>query len=293
MAKKYKLLGLATLALILGSVLALLLQGKNLGILAPAGEIADKQAQLFYLTVLLSLIVVVPVFILTFWFAYKYREGNKKAKYDPELAGNKWLEFVWWGIPLALITFLAFVTVSTSHSLDPFKSLNSDKEPLNIQVVALQWRWLFIYPDQKIATVNYFYIPTDKPVKFSITSDAPMNSFWIPQLGGQIYAMSGMATELNLSASKPGIYDGSSANISGKGFADMTFKVQAGSEAEFNSWVKSIKSTSSTLDQATYNQLSKPNQNTQVIYFGNAEDNIFDNAIMKYMMPMGNSGATQ
>lgn len=286
MAKKYKFLGLFVLAALFASVMWLIIQGKNHGILAPSGVIATRQAEILYLTAGLSLIVVIPVFILTFWFAYKYREGNKNAKYAPELSGNTWLEIIWWGIPLALITFLAVVTYNTSHSLDPFKPLDSSKQPLNIQVIALQWRWLFIYPEQKIASVNYFYIPTDRPVKFSITSDAPMNSFWIPQLGGQIYAMSGMKTDLNLNAEKPGVYEGSSANISGQGFANMRFKVQAGSDNEFGSWVSSVKKSGSVLTLASYGKLSQPSQNTATIYYGQAENGIFDNVIMKYMMPM-------
>ena len=293
MAKKYKVLIFTVFIFLYGSILYLLIAGKNHGILAPQGEIASKQADLLYFTAFLSLIVVIPVFFLTFIFAFRYRESNKKAKYEPKFVSNVWLEAVWWGIPLALITILAIITFNTSHSLDPFKPLNSSQKPLNIQVISLQWRWLFIYPEQKIASVNNFYIPTNRPIKFSITSDAPMNSFWIPQLGGQIYAMSGMSTELNLNASKAGIYEGSSANISGSGFADMRFVAQAGSQKEFDAWVKSTKKVNNSLTQSTYDQLSKPSKDRQAIYYGNVETGVFDNVIMKYMMPMQQNGASQ
>src|SRR5688572_21939694 len=179
-------------------VLTWLVLGANVAVLEPAGSIAERQRGLIIFASLLSLIVVVPVFALTFYIAWKYRASNKKAKYTPDWDHHTGIEALWWAIPLALITILSVITYKTSHELDPFRPIASDKKPLTVQVVALQWKWLFIYPEQNIASVNFVQFPEDRPVNFQITSDAPMNSFWIPQLGGQMYAMSGMNTKLHL-----------------------------------------------------------------------------------------------
>ena len=235
------------------------------------------------ITLLLGLMVLIPVFIMTFVIAYKYREGNKQAKYSPELVGNLGAELIWWAIPIAIISVLSAIAWNSSHALDPHKPLGIAGDPLTIQVVALDWKWLFIYPGQGIASVNYFQFPVNTPVTFSITSDAPMNSFWIPQLGGQIYAMPGMSTSLHLIANKVGDYDGSSANISGAGFAGMRFTAAASSSAQFADWVQTAKNDPHQLDMNTYSQLAKPSQNNPVALYSSVDNSLYDRVLVKYM----------
>ena len=164
-----------------------------------------------------------------------------KAKHAPDWEHNYIAEYCWWGVPIVIIVILAVTTWKSSHDLNPFKPIESEKKPLAIQVVALHWKWLFIYPEQGIATVNFVQFPEKTPINFEITSDAPMNSFWIPQLGGQIYAMPAMRSKLHLIANEIGSFRGVSANISGKGFAGMTFTAKSSSEEDFDAWVQSGK----------------------------------------------------
>ncbi|HET8884444.1 MAG TPA: ubiquinol oxidase subunit II, partial [Candidatus Saccharimonadales bacterium] len=226
---------LLVIALIAVSVLYL--QGLEIAVLDPKGVIAQKQYELLVFTLLLGFIVVIPVFIMAALIAWRYREDNTKAKYTPDSSTNRVAETIWWGIPIILIVILSVVTWNSTHNLDPYKSLDANADSMTIQVVALDWKWLFIYPNHDIATVNFVQFPVDTPVHFYLTADAPMNSFWIPQLGGQIYAMPGMVTELNLDATEQGEYKGSSANISGEGFSGMKFIAKASSQNEFDAWV--------------------------------------------------------
>ena len=277
-----------------------LLNGLNFAVLNPAGEIAQKQKNLIMFTLALSLLIVVPVFIMTFVFAWKYRANNSKAKYMPEWDSNKKLEFVWWTIPIVIILILSIVTWKTSHSLDPYKKLESSVKPLTVQVVAMDWKWLFIYPEQNIASVNELNIPINTPINFEITADAPMNSFWIPQLGGQIYAMAGMQTKLHLIADKPAVYDGSSANLSGQGFAGMDFKTNATTKTEFENWVAKSQESSSYLSWAEYQKLAEPSTNNSVEIYSLKDNNLYNEIIRKYMEPtfkgssnMGNNTETK
>lgn len=258
----------------------------NFDVLNPEGEIARKQRDLILFTVGLSLLVVIPVFFMLGFFAWKFRESNpKKQKYTPNWSSSRLLEFIWWGIPILIIAILGVVTWISSHELDPYRKLESDKKALEVQVVALQWKWLFIYPDQKIASVNELHIPEKTPINFTITSDAPMNSFWIPSLGGQIYAMSGMSTKLHLIADSTGQYKGSSANISGTGFSDMNFKVISQTENDFNAWVSGVESSSHGLNQLSYDKLAEPAIHEKPQFFTLEKDNLYDTIVMKYMMP--------
>jgi cytochrome o ubiquinol oxidase subunit 2 len=184
-----------------------------------------------------------------------------------------------------IIVILGVVTWQSSHELDPYKDLDSSVAPVNVQVVALQWKWLFIYPDQQIATVNELIIPEKTPINFTITSDAPMNSFWIPSLGSQVYAMSGMSTELRLMADKTGEYRGSSANISGTGFADMNFMAKSRTKADFDAWVQQTKHLDTGLDEATYKTLAEPDVKERPLYYSLKDVDLYDKIIMKYMMP--------
>lgn len=284
--KKVKVLFL--LAIVFGSIFlaVVFLRDKNMGILSPQGIIADKQRHLLTITALLSLVVVIPVYLMAFFITLKYRESNESANYRPDWDHDKTAETVWWTVPIILIFILSIITWQSSHELDPFRSLESNKKPLTIKVIALDWKWLFIYPDQNIASVNYVQFPVDTPINFEITSDAPMNSFWIPQLGGQVYAMSGMTTKLHLMASKQGDYAGSSSNISGKGFAGMKFNAHAGSLSEFIEWSINTSDKSVSLDNSAYNVLAKPSENNPVSYYKLTDFNIFDSVIHKYSMPM-------
>lgn len=269
--------GLAAMVLIaIVAILAMLVYGSDIPVLDPKGEVAGKQRDLIIFGTVLSLVIVIPVFAMTFLIAWRYREGNKKAKYQPDWDHSRLFESLWWGVPLLLIIILSVVTWKSSHELDPFKPLQSSKEPVRIQVVALRWKWLFIYPDQKIATINYVQFPQDTPVNFEITSDAPMNSFWIPSLGGQIYAMSGMVTKLHLIADEAGEYRGSSANISGEGFSGMKFTAEATPDAAFDNWVKDSQKNIARLDIDKYSELARPSENNKPEQFVLADLNLFD-----------------
>jgi cytochrome o ubiquinol oxidase subunit II len=286
-SRKYKfgILGLAAISLI---GLAIWYFGSfNVAVLDPKGLIGQQEKGLVIFALLLSLIVVVPVFVMLFGFAWKYRASNPKpAKYSPSWDHNSVLEAIWWLVPTVLIVILSVVAWRSSHELDPFKPLQASAKPVNIQVIALDWKWLFIYPQQGVASVNYITLPEKTPVNFTITADAPMNSFWIPQLGGQIYAMPGMSTELHLQADQTGKYRGSSANISGEGFAGMTFTAQAVSRSDFDQWVTSAKQSGSKLDLQSYNRLAQPSQNNPPAYYALADQNIYNVVVMKYMRPI-------
>ncbi len=285
MGKKYKLFLFALSIAATGLIGALVVKLTKADVLNPAGIIAQKEFNLLVFATLLMLVIVVPVLFMTFFIAWKYREGNKKARYAPEWDGNRKLETIWWGFPLVIILVLSVVTWQSSHELDPFKPIKAEAKTMTIQVVALQWKWLFIYPDEEIAMVNEVRFPANTPVKFEITSDAPMNSFWIPRLGGQMYAMSGMSTELNLMADQPGIYQGRSANISGEGFAGMKFNAVSMSQDEFDAWLSDIRLLPNGLGMKDYKELVRPSTNNLPAYYSTVEKDLYNKTIMKYMAP--------
>lgn len=256
---------------------------KNLGVLAPKGAIAVEQKDLLIVALLLGMLVIVPVYVLLFVFAWRYREDNKKAKYSPDLKGNVFAEIIWWGVPLAIIGVLSVITWQTSHSLDPRKPIVSAAKPLHVQVVAMKWKWLFIYPEQSVASVNHLQMPVGRPVNFEITADAPMNSFWIPQLGSQIYAMPGMSTTLNLIADERGEYQGVSANLSGAGFAGMRFAVKAGNQSDFNAWVTAAKKSSGKLNADSYAELAVPSESNDVALYSSVDPGLYRGVLLKYM----------
>lgn len=258
---------------------------KYIDILFPQGEIALEQRNLLFIIQAMMLLVVIPVYVLTFVFSWKYRADNTKAKYEPDLVDNKMAEFIWWGLPLVMTVIVSVLTWVKTYQLDPYKPIESPQKAMTIQVVALQWKWLFIYPEEKIAAVNFVQIPEQTPVHFEITADAPMNSFWIPQLGGQIYAMPKMKTELYLIANRTGDFRGSSANLSGEGFAGMHFITRASSEKGYREWVESVKKTSSVLDLAEYDKLAAPSQDNPVAVYKLGDDGLFHHILMKYMHP--------
>jgi cytochrome o ubiquinol oxidase subunit 2 len=256
------------------SLVVFLTRGHTVALLEPTGTIA--LAELILLQNALSLMVItgVAVFGLTFFFAWKYRASNTKAVYLPNWEHGALSELVWWAIPIEIVLILGALTWTSTHELDPSKTL-SGGDPLQVQVVALDWKWLFIYPKEGIASVNEVRMPIDRPVTFTITADAPMNSFWIPQLGGQIYAMTGMSTHLNLLASKEGTYRGLSANYSGEGFSKMRFSAIATSEEEFKVWIEEVRSAPRTLSSMEYEQLRRASEHEESVYYAYVAPNLY------------------
>lgn len=274
-----------------GLILWLIAADGSFPVLDTKGEIANRQRDLLFFAVALSVIVLVPVYYFLFTFAWRYKEGHKKD-YKPEWDDEKKYEITWWSIPILIIGILAVVTFNTSHSLDPYKPLVSSKKPVQVQVIAMEWKWLFIYPEYRVATVNELAIPIQRPIELTITSDAPMNSFWIPQLAGQVYAMSGMSTKLHISADETGIYEGLSSNISGAGFSGMKFKVRSMPDGRFSKWVENRKREGLVLDATQYEKLSTPTSFHPVSYFVLPEGStLYDDVVMKFGHGMSeNSG---
>ena len=262
---------------------ALLLSGcNNLDLLAPKGPIGAAEKSLIATSTWAMLIVVVPVIFLTLLFAWRYRASNKSAEYRPNWSHSTAIEVAVWTIPALIILFLAVLTWKSTHELDPYKPLESNVKPIDVEVVALDWKWLFIYPDLGIASVNQLAMPVGTPVNFHITSDSVMNSFFIPQLGTQVYAMAGMQTRVHLIADEPGDYAGVSANFSGKGFSDMKFRTLAVSAADFNTWVQKVKASPERLDMDGYYAVAKPSEKNPVRYFSAVDPKLFRNVIAKY-----------
>ena len=274
------------LAILLGSFTVLSLAGCKGGIWNPNGVISAQEKDLIIRAMGLMLIVVIPVIFLTLWFAWRYREGAG-AKYDPSWSHSTKLEIICWGIPAILILVLSVMVWKTTHSLSPYKPLESDKKPLEIDVVALDWKWMFIYPEQNIATVNYLELPKDRPINFKITSAAPMNSFIIPELGGQIYAMTGMTTQLHIIASNIGEYRGFSANYTGTGFAEMEFYAHVVDQGDFDGWVDDVKNGSHQALTWDYfwSDLVKQSIGNPAAYYSDVDENLFSDIVMSYMMP--------
>lgn len=277
--------GIILLIVLLMQPLEILQFHTHIAMLFPKGSIALEQRNLLFILQAIMLLVIIPVYVLTFIFSWKYRAHNTKAKYDPDLIDNHVAEIIWWGLPLVLTIIIAVLTWVKTYELDPYKPLASDKKPLTVQVVALQWKWLFIYPEENVASLNFLQIPVDTPVHFLITADAPMNSFWIPDLGGQIYAMPAMQTQLYLIADKTGDFRGSSANLSGDGFAGMHFITRASSDEEYKKWIESAKQSANTLDLKNYDDLAAPSKNNPIELYQLKDGNLFEEIIMKYMHP--------
>lgn len=286
MNKIYKYIFYILTAVALALIGLTIIYSDQIAVLNPQGIIALKERDLIVIATFLMLLIVLPVLIMTAIFTWKYREENKKAKYTPDWDYSFAVEVFWWGFPFVIVFALSVITWRSTHELDPFKPIESDKKPLTIQVVALQWKWLFIYPEQGIATINGFHLPEQVPIVFEITADAPMNSFWVPELSGQMYAMPGMKTQLHVIADHAGDFRGSSANISGAGFARMIFHAIATSENEFNQWVQSTKQSPNGLDWEEYQKLAKPGVDYPIASFSLKNKELFNQIIMKYMTPM-------
>ncbi len=277
--------GLVVLIVLAMQPLSVIEFAGDIDILFPKGIVAAEERDLLFILQAIMLVVVIPVYILTFVFCWKYRAQNQKATYDPDLVDSTVAEFLWWGIPLVIVIIVGGLSLVKTYELDPYKPLVSDKKTKTIQVVALQWKWLFIYPEEKIASLNFLQIPEKTPIHFEITSDAPMNSFWIPRLGGQIYAMPAMKTELHLIADETGEFNGSSANLSGEGFASMHFVTKASSEEEYQKWVSAAQSSAASLDRSTYDKIALPSTNDPVQTYQLSDARLFDQILNKYMHP--------
>lgn len=260
----------------------LLLSGCNMTLLDPKGQVGLDERNLIITATLLMLLVVVPVIVMTFLFAWKYRASNTDAVYAPKWSHSTKIEIAVWAVPVLIIIALGYVTYISTHALDPYKPLESDVKPITVEVVSMDWKWLFIYPEQGIATVNKLVFPANTPINFKITSDTVMNSFFIPGLGGQIYAMAGMETKLHLIANQNAEFDGISANYSGAGFTGMKFKAIATSQADFDAWVSDVKKAPKQLEKAEYEALSKPSQNNPVELYSSFTPNLFQIIVDKY-----------
>lgn len=257
-----------------------------ISVLFPKGIIALEERNLLLIIQAIMLLVIIPVYILTFYFSWKYNADKPHGEYDPDIVDSTLAEFIWWGVPIVITIVIAYITWVKTYELDPYRPIDSDRKAKTIQVVALQWKWLFIYPEEQIASLNFLQFPEKTPIHFEITADAPMNSFWIPHLGGQIYAMPKMKTELNLIADETGDFRGSSANISGEGFAGMHFIARASTDEEYHQWVNSVKNSSKSLNFDEYTKLAAPSSDNPVeTYQLKGEENLFDRILMKFMHP--------
>lgn len=268
--------------LIISVVLLINLTGCEFLLFDPKGPVAQEQMELIILSFLVMMIVVVPVIFMTFWFAIKYRASNTDAEYKPNWEHSNVVEAVVWSVPLIIIIVLGVITYKTSYSLDPRQAIKSDQKTLRIQVVALDWKWLFIYPEQGVATVNELALPVDVPVEFLITSDTVMNSFFVPQLGSMIYAMAGMENQLYLIADQEGVYRGMSSNYSGFGFSGMKFMAHAKSGADFEKWVNDVKATNNTLTDSAYQMLTTKTKDHPIEYYSSVNPLLFNQIIERY-----------
>ncbi len=275
-------------ALRLGSTFpaVLLLAACNrVGVLDPKGPVGAAERLILLNSTAIMLVVVVPVIVLTLSFAWWYRKSNQRATYDPEFEYSGRIELVVWSIPTMVVLLLAGVTWIGSHELDPGRRVGNQGKLLHIQVVSLDWKWLFIYPEQGIATVNEFTVPAGASLDFELTSATVMNAFFIPQLGSQIYTMPGMTTHLNLLAYGVGDYPGLSSHFSGDGFSDMQFSVHAVSPGEFDRWVTRTRGGDEPLDAQTYAEFAKPSSKVARSAFAKVEPNLFS-TILKQTSPM-------
>ena len=257
----------------------LLASCQQAGVLDPQGPIASAQLLLLINSTEIMLVVVVPVILATLGFAWWYRSSNPRASRSSDEAYEGRIEFVTWSIPALIVILLGGVIWIGSHQLDPRAPIPADAKPLRVDVVALDWKWLFIYPDQGIAAVNQLVVPVGTPVNFRLTSATVMNSFFVPQLGSQIYTMGGMTTHLNLLADKPGEYPGFSANFSGDGFAEMRFIVKAVPAGDFDAWVAQVRGSGSALDDAAYAALAKPSNAVPPTTYRSVEPKLFERII--------------
>lgn len=266
------------------AALVLLATGcQGVALLDPQGPIGVETTNLLYIAVGLGVLVVVPVIVMTIWFAVRYRESNTKATYTPHWEGSLKIEAFMWLIPVAIIVVLSYFTWVKTTELDPYKPIAAAEAPLKVQVVSLDWNWLFIYPEQNVAMVNKLVIPAGTPVTFELTSDTVMTSFFIPELGSQIYVMAGMVTQLNLLADRPGTYTGRNMGYSGFGYAAMNFPTLSVTKDQFNQWLTEAQGTGKVLDLAHYDEVAKPQKNYPVTMYSSVEPGLFRTIVDRFM----------
>ncbi|SIR44922.1 cytochrome o ubiquinol oxidase subunit 2 [Rhizobium sp. RU20A] len=252
-------------------------------VLAPTGDVAAQQRDLLVISTLLMLIIIIPVMALTVLFAWRYRESNRAAVYRPNWDHSTKLELIIWAVPLLIVVSLGAITWVGTHLLDPYRPLAriapgkevGQEEPLQVQVVALDWKWLFIYPQYGVAAVNELAVPVDRPVQFTLTSSSVMNAFYIPAMAGMIYAMPGMQTTLHGVFNKEGTYQGLASHYSGAGFSGMRFKAKATDAAGFDGWIAEARTASKTLDRPAYLQLEQPSENVKPELFATVDPELF------------------
>jgi cytochrome o ubiquinol oxidase subunit 2 len=265
-------------------ILSLPLAGCS-GVLDPRGPIGESERLILLDSLAIMLVIVVPVILATVGFAWWFRASNTRAQYLPDWAFSGHLELIVWAIPALVITFLGGIAWFGSHALDPYRELPSKTKPIEVEVVSLDWKWLFIYPNDGIATVNQLVMPVGTPMHFKLTSSGVMNSFFVPQLGSQIYTMAGMTSQLNLQADQAGTYRGLSAQFSGAGFPDMRFDVRAVAPDAYAQWIADTKSGGGgTLDTGSYVELVKPSKNAKPATYQAIDPGLFD-AIVNHTVP--------
>jgi len=261
------------------------LGGCTEGVLDPKGPIAVAERQILLNSLGIMLAIVIPVIIAILGVVFWFRASNEQARYRPNFAYSGRLEMLVWSIPAMTVFLVGGVAWVSSHDVSPRKPIASTVKPLRVQVASLDWKWLFIYPDEGVASVNYLAIPAGTPVSFELTSSGVMNSFFVPQLGGQIYTMAGMATRLHLQADHPGKYRGLSANFSGDGFADMRFNVDAVSGEYFARWVDATRSAGPLLDAQTYADLANPTKAVAPFTYRAVAPDLFNGILSAAMQP--------
>jgi cytochrome o ubiquinol oxidase subunit 2 len=254
-------------------------------VLDPQGPVSSAERLILLNATAIMLVVVLPVIVLTLAFAWWYRASNAHAAYRPDWSYSGHIELVVWSIPAMVVILLAAVAWTGSHELDPARKLESDAAPIRIEVVSLDWKWLFIYPDQQVAAVNQLVVPAGAPIEFLLTSATVMNAFFVPQLGSQIYTMPGMTTRLNLLAERPGDYPGLASHFSGDGFSDMQFIVHAVPAAEFPGWLARLRGAGTALDADTYSQLARAGSNAQTQTYGSVDAKLFDHIVQQTLPP--------
>ncbi len=267
------------------TVVALALAGCESAVLDPRGPVGRAEKTILIDSLAIMLAIVVPTIVATLAFAWWFRASNKRARYLPTWSFSGSIELVVWSIPIMVILLLGGVTWIGSHQLDPAQPLESKAEPLEIEVVSLDWKWLFIYPGQGVATVNELVVPAGVPLHFSLTSASVMNAFFVPQLGSMIYTMNGMTSQLWLHADEPGTYRGISSHFSGEGFADMHFDVRALPAAQFSAWVAATRGSGAALDDASYATLAKQSVADKPVRFGSADAGLFRKIVAQQLAP--------
>jgi cytochrome o ubiquinol oxidase subunit 2 len=255
------------------------LAGCRQGVLDPQGPISLAELQILYDSTGIMLAIVLPTILATLGVAFWYRASNTRARYLPDFEHSGRIELLVWAIPIMTVLLVGGVAWVGAHDLDPKRPIESAAQPVRVQVISLDWKWLFIYPDEGVATVNQLTIPVGRPVSFELTGSGVMNSFFVPQLGSQMYTMAGMVTTLNLRADHAGTYPGLAAEFSGDGFADMHFAVKAVSDGDYAKWLASAHASGGSLDATTYTELARPGAAVAPVTYGTVVSNFFDGIV--------------